>query len=400
MTGTVSATNLLIVDADTHLSEPWDLFTSRAPSSIKDRVPQVKSIDGEWSWVFDGEPIGPARAVCVIDKEMVKHTDAEYYLSTNVHEVASAASNIDDRLMLMDEQGIWAQLMYPNAVGFGGQQLGRIGDEELRFAVVQIYNDAMAEIQRQSGDRIFGMAVLPWWNLERTLAEIDRIHDLGLVGVNTAADPQEYRLPDLADLHWAPMFDALAGHGLPLNFHIGASATQVNYHGSAPWPSLDFDSKTAVGSAMLNLGNARILANFIFGGILERHPDLKFVSVESGVGWLPYFLSSLDYQLRETTATSGRRLSLTPSEYFRRQCAACFWFEDTLLVDAIKSIGEDNCLFETDFPHPTCLYPDPVQRAMKVLQDEDTAFQRKVFGGNAIRIYNLPADIRLEGRTS
>jgi predicted TIM-barrel fold metal-dependent hydrolase len=387
--GTIDA--LLVVDADTHLTEPWDLWTSRAPDRYKDRVPQVKAVDGEYHWVFDGQRVGPARAVCVVDRQQEKHLGSEYLFTKHIDEVTAAASSVPERLALMDEQGIWAHLVYPNAVGFGGQQLGNIGDLGLRHAVAQIFNEAMAEMQEASGQRIFPMAVLPWWDLDLTLEEIERIADLGLVGVNTVADPQEYGLPDLSDPHWTPMFRALEEASLPLNFHIGASATQTSYFGTAPWPSRDNDEKLAIGSAMIYLGNARVIANFTFGGIFERHPALKLVSVESGVGWLPFFLQALDYQLLETAPDTGKALSLKPSEYFRRQCAACFWFEDSLLVENIKHLGVDNCLFETDFPHPTCLYPDPVTRAMKVFDNEDADFKRKVFGRNAVRIYNLPA---------
>jgi predicted TIM-barrel fold metal-dependent hydrolase len=204
------------------------------------------------------------------------------------------------------------------------------------------------------------------------------------------SDPQEYGLEDLSRPYWTPLFEAIAEHDLPLNSHIGASPTQTNYYGTASWPSFDNDMKQALGSTMLYLGNARVMANFIYGGILERHPTLQFVSVESGISWLPFFLQALDYQLLETAVGTGSHLSLKPSEYFRRQCAACFWFEDELLVPAMEYLGVDNCMFETDFPHPTCLYPDPVERALGVLGSQSTEFKRKAFGGNAARIYHLP----------
>jgi uncharacterized protein len=382
---------LLVVDADTHLTEPWDLWTSRAPKDCRDRVPQVKVVDGARSWVFDGKVVGPASAVSVVDQDLVKHLGPEFLFTKSIDEVAAAASRVTERLALMDQQGVWAQLVYPNAVGFGGQQLGNIGDLDLRLLTVQIFNDAMAELQRESGNRLFPMGVLPWWDVDQTVSEIERISRMGLVGVNSIADPQDYGLPDLSDLHWTPMFEALEDRSLPLNFHIGASATQTSYYGNAPWPSRGPEDKLAIGSSMIYLGNARIIANFVFGGIFERHPRLKMVSVESGIGWMPFFLEALDYQQLETAPTSKTRLSLTPSEYFRRQCAGCFWFESSsLLIPHIKWLGEDNCLFETDFPHPTCLYPDPIERAMKVFEEESDEFRRKVFGGNAVRIYNLP----------
>jgi predicted TIM-barrel fold metal-dependent hydrolase len=380
----------MVVDADTHLSEPWDLWTSRAPAKYKDRVPQVRHVNGDYEWVFDGTPVGPARAISVIDPDMAKHFGSRFMFEHTVHEVAPAASQVPARLALMDQQGIWAHLVYPNAIGFGGQQLGAVGDIQLRNLAAHIFNVAMAEMQSESGNRLFPMAILPWWDMDCLLKEIDRIKDLGLAGVNTIADPQEFDLPDLSTPFWTPMFKALEETNLPLNFHIGASATQASYFGSSCWPSRDDDDKLAIGSSMLYIGNARILANFSYGGIFERHPNLHLVSVESGIGWIPFFLQALDYQLVETAPETAKLLSMKPSEYFRRQCAACFWFEADLVIENIKYLGENNCLFETDFPHPTCLYPDPLQRALKVFEGQSDELKRKVFGGNAARIYSLP----------
>lgn len=384
--------DLKIVDVDTHLSEPWDLWTKRAPKGYEDRLPQVREVDGQSQWVFDDTPIGPANAASVVAADMSKAYDMSFVFENVVSQVAPAASQVAPRLAMMDEQGVWAQLIYPNAVGFGGQQLGGTGDTALRNVAAEIYNDAMAEFQADSGNRLFPQAILPWWDMEVCLKEVSRISSLGFVGINMSADPQEIGLPDLSQPHWDPLWDALADAALPVNFHIGASASQRSYYGSAPWPSLDRGARIAVGSAMLFLANGRIIANLIYGGVLERHPALQLVSVESGVSWLPFFLKALDYQLEETSIATRDKLSLKPSEYFRRQIGACFWFEDhdALVIQAIKQVGEDNCMFETDFPHPTCLYPNPVERAMQVFEDESDDFKRKVFGGNAKRIYNLP----------
>lgn len=392
MTSTLTGSrdDLLIVDSDTHLTEPWDLWTSRAPAAFVDRVPQVREVDGKQRWMVEDLPLGPAGAVCVVDPTGVKHLGSEYAFRMQVQEVHPGASQVAPRLALMDQQGVWAQLVYPNTVGFGGQQLGKVVDLDLRNLCAEIYNNAMADLQAESGNRLFPMAVMPWWDLEACVREIARVKELGLVGVNITADPQEHGLPDLSTDHWTPFFSALEDHDMALNFHIGSSATQSNYAGIAPWPTRDADEKLALGSAMIFLSNGRVIANMIFGGVLERHPTLRVASVESGVGWLPFFLQALDYQLNDTAPRLSEKLSLRPSEYFRRQMAACFWFESDLLIPSIEWLGVDNCMFETDFPHPTCLYPDPVTRALTVFKDVDDTFRRKAFGGNAVRFYGLP----------
>jgi uncharacterized protein len=237
---------------------------------------------------------------------------------------------------------------------------------------------------------MFPMAILPWWDLDAAVAEVSRVKELGLRGVNTNADPQNEGLPDLGDGHWDPMWEACSDLGLPINFHIGASIQQSTYFGSTPWPSHGNDEKLALGSAMMYLGNARVLSNLIYSGILERHSTLRVVSVESGIGWLPFVLEALDYQVQETAPSVMDRLSMKPSEYFRRQMYACFWFESRSLVSMIENVGVDNCMFETDFPHPTCLYPDPLTKVTESLAGVDRDFRYKVLCGNAAKVYSLP----------
>ena len=80
---------------------------------------------------------------------------------------------------------------------------------------------------------------------------------------------------------------------------------------------------------------------------------------------------------------------MKPSEYFARQFYGCFWFEGPELLDNVARVGVDNCMFETDFPHPTCLYPDPMGTVSRTLETVSPENRRKVLGGNAARVYNI-----------
>jgi hypothetical protein len=153
-----------IIDADTHLTEPHDLWTKRAPAHLKDRVPQVKMLDGQMSWVIGGDQsIGTgAHPNSSILKQGGKVRDLDKFLKLKFDDVHLGSSSVKERLAVMDEAGVYAQIVYPNILGFGGQASARV-DPELRLACVQIYNDAMAELQAESGQRLFPMALLPWW---------------------------------------------------------------------------------------------------------------------------------------------------------------------------------------------------------------------------------------------
>ena len=101
----------------------------------------------------------------------------------SVDEVHAASSQIPARLRLMDEVGVHAQIVYPNLAGFGNQAFMRVQDSELRLLCAQIYNDAGAEHQEQSGDRIFTMALVPWWDIEASVTEVRRCAAMGMRGV-------------------------------------------------------------------------------------------------------------------------------------------------------------------------------------------------------------------------
>ncbi|GAA2311492.1 amidohydrolase family protein [Streptomyces violaceusniger] len=403
-----SIKDIKIIDVDTHLTEPGDLWTSRAPSKYRDLVPRVVHVknselakmgvfrpknteDSETSPVWmAGEdiPLGFAGGASVINKSNRKVRGADF-VHWPLTEVSPAASLVEPRLTLMDEVGIWGQILYPNAVGFGGQAMAQIQDPELRLTVLRIWNDAMAEMQEQSGGRIMGLGITPWWDIDLAVAEVQRIHDLGLHGINTNADPHNQGHPDLSEPYYAPFWDACESLDLSVNFHIGASVSQTSYAGNSPWPSLDWDTKIAMGSTMLYIYNARVISNIIYSGLLDRHPHLKIVSVESGVGWIPFILDALDYQAVENNVD---HLSMKPSDYFRRNIYACFWFESQgNFLNDISRLGIDNCMFETDFPHPTCLYPQPLNGIAKALGENNVPWEDRVklLSGNAAKVYNI-----------
>jgi predicted TIM-barrel fold metal-dependent hydrolase len=381
---------LHVIDADTHLTEPHDLWTSRAPRGFEERVPRVVDVDGEPTWTVDDRVVlARASASSVVDRAG-QRSRGSAFISWVFDDAHPAAYDVSERLAVMDELGVFAHVVYPNVAGFGGQRFTDLGDDVLRLLCVTLYNDAMAELQEASGGRLFPMGLLPWWDVHQCVDEARRIADLGLRGVNMTSDPQvQSTTPDLGDPTWDALWEACADLALPLHFHIGASQTSLSWFGDSPWPSHGDDQKLAIGSAMMYLTNARVLANIIYSGLLERHPRLAVVSVESGIGWIPFVLEALDHQADETAPGTLDYLSMRPSEYFRRQMYACFWFESIDVAHTIERLGEDRVLFETDFPHPTCLYPDSLSHAARGLAEVSAAAQRKLLQDNAAALYRI-----------
>lgn len=392
---TPSMTDIKVIDVDTHISEPMDLWTSRAPAKFRDRVPQMRQLGDRFVWTIDGDRSMGVAAASVVYGDGSKARDMRF-ATWRVDEVHPACSQTQERLRVMDESGVWAQIVYPNVLGFAGQGRGEAAnapiDEELRLICTQIYNDAMAEMQAESGNRLLPMALLPWWDINLAVEEAERCQALGMRGVNINSDPHTHGLPDLGQDYWTPLWELCGDKSLPVNFHIGASDSSMSWYGTSPWPSFSPESKLAVGSTMMFISNAKVVCNLITSGLLERFPKLKFVSVESGIGWIPFILEGLEYSLSEAGANVDKHLTMSPIEYFRRQIYACFWFEQRDLSHMIHQVGVDNVMFETDFPHPTCLYPNPIEHASDALAGLSQSDRRKVLSANAAKLYNIPVN--------
>jgi len=379
-----------VIDADTHLTERHDLWTSRAPSALRDRMPHVACPSTWATWVVEGEVLGRAGAGGVVDKENVKGRSFEALYEWEIDRIHEAAYDPVARVELMDDTGIHAQIIFPNVVGLGGQNIAEaVHDVPFRLRCLQIYNDANAEMQAASGDRLLPLAVMPAWDVDASVREATRAVELGFRGINITSDPQDQGGPDLANRAWDPLWEVCQDLELPVHFHIGASLTTMTFFGNYPWPSHDDDTQLAIGGTLLFIGNGRVVVNIICSGMLERYPGLKIVSVESGAGWVPFILEALDYEMAENAPKLRESLSLSPSGYFKRQIYATMWFERTDLPALVRAVGEDNIMFETDFPHPTCLYPDPLRSANDNMRELSETARHKILGGNAAALYHL-----------
>ena len=180
-------------------------------------------------------------------------------------------------------------------------------------------------------------------------------------------------MPPLAATHWDPIWAAAQEAGVPVNFHVGGGSMGTQFVDAA---GMGWMTNFAKVSSLIFMDNMRCIADLIFGGVCHRFPRLNFVSVESGVGWLPAAMETFDWQWRNGGVLDEHpEYDLLPSEYFRRQIYGCFWFEEQTAIDAIGAFP-DNILFETDYPHPTCQHPGPRTPAQRPRE-----YASRVFGG-------------------
>ena len=140
----------------------------------------------------------------------------------------------------------------------------------------------------------------------------------------------------------------------------------------------------------LFLDNAKQIVDLLFSGVLARYPKLKFISVESGVGFIPFMLESCDYTFDYGQVRSQRpEMTLKPSEYFERQVYACYFFEEYAPAHLMDRIPVDNILFETDYPHPVCLYGNVREKIDAGLGEARLEHRNKLLFDNAARIYGV-----------
>jgi predicted TIM-barrel fold metal-dependent hydrolase len=388
---TVVPEGLAVLDADSHFTDLEDLWTSRAPAPYKDQILHVEEVEGERQWVIEGTPVGKAGGGSTIDREGVKHPFLESMIEWDFERAHVAAWDVDARLAVLDDMGIRHQVLYPNALGLGGQTLGEVKDPVLRRLCVEIFNDSRAEIQERTNNRLLPMPILPAWDVEESVREAERIGGLGLRGINMTSDPQDLGAPDLANTAWDPLWEVCQDLQLPVHFHIGASLTAMNFYGQYYWESQDEYVKPAIGGSMLFIGNARVVINTIFSGLFDRFPKLKMVSVESGIGWMPFILETMDWELPENAPVQAAQLARPPSAYFRSNWYGTTWFESGhgRFQDLVDIVGEDNILFETDFPHPTALWPKPLEHAREAMATLRPESRRKILGENGTKLYRL-----------
>jgi uncharacterized protein len=390
--------DLVVIDSDTHFSEPDDLWTKRAPASLRDRVPQVRRDErGIPHWYIEGDKkLMRAGGSSVIDPNGQKMSfwETDITAGVGIAEIHAGSYDVAARLALMDEQGVYAHIVYPNALGFAAGHLARLDDRKLSVEVIRIYNDALAEWQAESGDRLLPQAMVPFWDIDATVKELVRIKsELKMTGITMSGEPfHAPGLPDLANPHWDPMYEVCSDLNIPINIHIGSGVSGGNISTDRVWASQDIYRRYVLMCVQIELANSNFLSNLVTSDLLLRWPRLKFVSVESGIGWIPYVLERADYQLAEP-APEGVNLQERPTamELFRKHVYACFWFEHSGAQHLIEDIGVDNVMFESDFPHPTCLYPNPVERVLEQLEigGYSDGVVRKVMGGNAIDLYKI-----------
>jgi predicted TIM-barrel fold metal-dependent hydrolase len=406
-----SWSDLCVIDCDAHITEPGDVWSSRVPAPLRDQMPQQRETNGRTGWFLNGE-MWASTGGNTLGRY---HGKVKGALALQPFgEIDPAAYAVPDRLRLLDQLGIYAQIIYPNGIGFSSNHVFAIKDEQQRRTVLQVYNDFLVDLQAESGGRLLPQALLPIWDMNFAIREMTRLLDQGIRGFTLSDKPELLGLPELPQPYFAPLWELFNESGAAANFHIGAGARAEDMeamrssryeddpHRGGPrqdppavvdsyWRSFGPQRRLAVHATQMQLSNMRIITNLCASNLFDRYPKLKIVSAESGIGWIPYLLESLEFQLDEMV-TEPREEEIQqrrPTEYFRDHMYVMFWFEQYAPANMLEAIGVNNVLIETDIPHPTCLYPGTREHIEKVLAGVPPPIQQRILQDNAAELYRI-----------
>lgn len=389
----------LIIDTDTHITEPPDLWTSRmSRSRWGNLIPEARWIDelqGEF-WCMNGKPVFTVGTCIMVPGEDGKPIRSPRFpdYADSFASMHPSAFDATSRLEVMDSYGIHAAALFPN-LGFVGPNIfAAAGSEALDFqtAALQAYNDFLLEWSSTDPDRLISLALIPYWDVDAAVAEIERCAAAGHKGLVSTGKPHDHGQPLLADRHWDPMWAAAQDAGLSISFHVGGG--DLGKHMNDERTRVEgWRATLARLTTSFFLESGITLADLLMSGVLARFPKLRFVSVESAIGWIPFLLEALDFHYKKYEPWRERPEftadGMLPTDYFHRQVYANYWYED-LKPWHLEAIGADNLLFETDYPHQTCLDRNEIHQSIdEGMRGVSQSTKEKILWRNAASLFNM-----------
>ena len=356
-----------LVDVDAHVVEPAHVWTSRLPLRLRDRGPRIELRPaGRPKLVGSSYVEAPGT-----DGPLVAWWHYEDHMASLKRTIAAAGFDADDvqlrgvrydemragcydpaaRIADMELNGVEAQMCFPNYPRFCGQQFLWGTDRELALLCVQAYNDWMVEEWCGGGEgRLIPLCLVPLWDVDLACAEVRRNATRGVRAVAFSELPTYLGLPSLYSRAWDPFFATCAETATVLAMHIG-SGTKT--------PSTSEDAPDAVAATILFGNSVGSMADFLYSGVLHRHPTLHLLYAEAQIGWIPYLIERADdvWVTHRGWSNSQMHCPEPPSTYYRRQVHSCF-FKDSVGIDLLERVGVDNVLFETDYPHQDGTWPE------------------------------------------
>jgi predicted TIM-barrel fold metal-dependent hydrolase len=337
-----------IISVDDHLVEPPGMFDGRLAGHLADRAPRVvETEEGHEVWQFDGRVFFQVGLNAVVGRPRQDWVVEP----TRFDEMRPGCYDIDARVRDMDINGVWASVNFPSQItGFCGAVFSRCSDPELGLAVTRAWNDWFyEEWYSPHPERIVPMGITYLADPEEGAAEIRRNAARGFTGVTLPEQPHRIGMEPIFSSWWDPIIAACAETDTVICLHVGSTGVADMPPGAPMVP---------LGATLFGQLSLAACAEWLWSGYPVKHPELKIAMSEGGIGWV----AMLHDRLENIVDRSGygryfQSTELRPAEVLHRN----FWFctiDDPSTLVTRHTIGVENIMFETDYPHGDGTWPD------------------------------------------
>ncbi len=399
-----------VVSVDDHVVEPPHVWQTYLPEKLRGRGPRVErkrwapfvhlpgakytnteDPDGDWgdAWIYEDRLIYVHKKFVAIPLEATPGGEVSRFDRTTMTMTAVTYDAMrpgcyerDARVKDFELNWVDGSLPFPTFPRFCGQTFYEAEDKELALACVRAYNDWMVEEWCEpSGGMNLPLCLMPLWDVELAVAEIQRNADRGVRAFCFSELPTRLNLPSIHTGHWDPVFAVCNASGVTLCMHIGSSSTN---------PAASPDAPEGVGGTLAFNNSMASLADWLFSGKLTEFPELKLAYSEGQIGWIPYALERADtvWDQHDAWQHSKEIIPEPPSTYYYGRVFGCFT-ADRVGLRNLDTVGEDNICFETDYPHTDTTWPNSKEYVEKMIAELDAEVAYKVLRGNAIRMLEL-----------
>ena len=374
---------LFVVSADCHANEPPTHLLDHIEPEYRRRLPRIERREDGSEWLVS-EGNSPVRIKASAVSPSAQPSEVGSRMDAEDRRRTAAAREVKGRLADQDEDGVDVELIFPTK----GLLCWATPDPVFAMAMCRAWNrwaHATFSPNGWHGGRTLPLASIATGDVAGALAEVAWAAEQGFVGVCLGNSPiYGPKLPgklEYNDPVFEPLWAAIEDGDLTITFHVstGRDPRAVTGDGGAVVNYVCHSMETTI----------EPLVQLIASGVLDRHPHLRVGLVESGIGFLPWLLETMDYAHKAHHFFVRPQLRELPSFYFRRQCFATFQ-EDHAGLASVESLDlVDNVLWANDYPHHEGSWPHSaatVERQMAHLSDNARA---KILGLNAARVFRL-----------
>jgi predicted TIM-barrel fold metal-dependent hydrolase len=362
---------------DSHYFEPDDLYTGRLPADLAERMPRsVKSEDGSSETIYvDGRSFTRAmpRIQTIKGKKGITLTEALR---------APGAYDMPVRRQDLDNEGVWAELVYPSV----GLWNSMIRDPALAREAVKVANDWAAEIQQENIRHVMPAQISPL-DVDDAVAEVLRAASLGLKAVNLPCDtPAD--TPDFNRPYWEPLWDVMDETGMVIAVHTGAGSDEaVKFRGPGAG---------TVNYLWASYSGMTMAAFMVASGVLDRHPNLRLVISEAGATWVPFVGDRLNEAYRQHSDFIKDNLTRLPKEIMYDQVYASFQHDESA-VPALTAMGYDNVMWGSDYPHIEGTFGHTQKTLHELFDDQPDEVRHRITQGAFLELFPHVGKPPLEG---